>query len=82
VPPSVRIARKVVGLSFSIIPLAVVALPLLNMSTGSGPGSHRVALAILSGVATFAVFRVVAVPLGVIVLAASRVVERLRGHNR
>jgi hypothetical protein len=24
----------------------------------------------------------VAVPLGVIVLAASRVVERLRGHNR
>jgi hypothetical protein len=77
-----RIARKVVGLSFSIIPLAVVALPLLTMPTGSGPGSHRVALAILSGVATFAVFRVVAVPLGVIVLAASRLVERLRGHNR
>jgi hypothetical protein len=77
-----RIARRVVGISFSIIPLAVVALPLLNMPTGTGPGSHRVALAILSGVATFAAFRVVAVPLGVIILAASRLVERLRGNNR
>jgi hypothetical protein len=77
-----RMGRKVVGISFSIIPLAVVALPLLNMPTGRGSGGDHAALAILTGVATFAVFRVVAVPLGVIAVAASRLVERLIGNNR
>jgi hypothetical protein len=76
-----RIARKVVGITFSIFPLACIVLPLLSAGKGSLASSHP-ALAILSGVVSFAFFRLVAVPIGAITVAVIQFLEGTFSGNR
>ncbi len=77
-----RITRKVVGISFSIMPLIVIALPMLDAAGGRGFAGGHPALALLSGVGWFAIFRAIAVPLGAITVAISQFVARVSGSNR
>ena len=77
-----RISRKVVGISFSILPLLVLALPVLDTPGARGLAGGPLALEILSGVGSFALFRVVAVPIGAITVATAQFVARVFGSNR
>ena len=73
-----RISRKVVGISFSILPLLVLAIPLLDAPVEHGSAGGHLALALLSGVGWFALFRAVAVPIG----AVAQFVVRGFGSSR